>query len=50
VRAVPAYPLHAVGDLERVARQPRVAALFERTAGVLLIGAGLRMATLRRAG
>jgi len=36
--------------LSRVARQPRVAALFERTAGVLLIGAGLRMATLRRAG
>ena len=36
--------------LSRLARQPRVAALFERTAGVLLIGAGLRMATLRRAG
>ena len=36
--------------LSRVARQPRVMALFERTAGLLLIGAGLRMATLRRAG
>ena len=36
--------------LSGLARQPRVAALFERTAGVLLIGAGLRMATVRRAG
>jgi homoserine/homoserine lactone efflux protein len=36
--------------LSRVARQPRVLALFERSAGLLLIGAGLRMATLRRAG
>jgi homoserine/homoserine lactone efflux protein len=36
--------------LSRIASQPRVMALFERSAGLLLIGAGLRMATLRRAG
>jgi threonine/homoserine/homoserine lactone efflux protein len=38
------------GRVSRLAGEPRVAALLERTAGVLLIGAGLRMAALRRAG
>jgi len=38
------------GRVSRLASEPRVAALLERTAGALLIGAGLRMAALRRAG
>jgi homoserine/homoserine lactone efflux protein len=38
------------GRVARLAAEPRVAALLERAAGVLLIGAGLRMAALRRAG
>src|SRR5262249_60146438 len=38
------------GRVSRVAGEPRVAALLARTAGVLLIGAGLRMAAPRRAG
>jgi len=38
------------GQVSRLADEPRVTAFLERTAGVLLIGAGLRMAALRRAG
>ncbi len=38
------------GRVSRLAAEPRVAAFLERAAGVLLMGAGLRMAALRRAG
>jgi homoserine/homoserine lactone efflux protein len=38
------------GRVSRLATRPRIAAFLERAAGALLIGAGLRMAALRRAG
>jgi hypothetical protein len=38
------------GRVSRLAAEPRVAALLDRAAAVLLMGAGLRMAALRRTG